>query len=331
MLIQVKAGAPPVIAPPPELGELLAGARPWWLSHGNCVAPVIGLEALPDDAVDHAFLDPPYSRHVHTKGRRGGHPADGGPKANHRLRFRHLDPITRNAVARQLARVVRRWIVIFTDEESGYLWIRSLRHAGLEHVRWGTWVKTCTTPQMTGDRPAQGTEALIIAHRPGAKRWNGGGKVALWECPIVQDRGQGRHHETEKPLELLEALVRDFTDKGDLILDAFAGSGTTGVAALRLGRRFLGWERAAKHVRTARRRLAGAREQLELVEAPPLVVPAPALASAPRGRRQLSLDVPLRLPPSEAMHGAGDALGGEDGPPTPSAAVLDAQLQEATP
>jgi DNA modification methylase len=45
----------------------------------------------------------------------------------------------------------------------------------------------------------------------------------------------------------------------------FAGSGSTGVAAIRLGRRFLGWEKDAGYAETARRRLALAREQLELL------------------------------------------------------------------
>jgi DNA modification methylase len=62
----------------------------------------------------------------------------------------------------------------------------------------------------------------------------------------------------------MESLLRDFTDPGDLILDPFAGSGTTGVAAIRLGRRFVGWERDAKYHDVATRRLAATREQLGL-------------------------------------------------------------------
>ena len=63
----------------------------------------------------------------------------------------------------------------------------------------------------------------------------------------------------------MDVLVRLFSDRGELILDPFAGSGTTGVAALRLGRRFIGWEMNAASADIARRRLATAREQLEIV------------------------------------------------------------------
>jgi site-specific DNA-methyltransferase (adenine-specific) len=71
-------------------------------------------------------------------------------------------------------------------------------------------------------------------------------------------------HTTQKPEALMEALIRDFTDPGDLILDPFAGSGTTGVAAIRLGRRFIGWEKDPKYHAIALKRLTAAREQLEL-------------------------------------------------------------------
>jgi DNA modification methylase len=80
---------------------------------------------------------------------------------------------------------------------------------------------------------------------------------------IVNKGGDQRTgHQTQKPLALMELLVRLLSDPGELILDPFAGSGTTGVAALRLGRRLVGWEMNPDYVEMARRRLANAREQL---------------------------------------------------------------------
>jgi modification methylase len=54
----------------------------------------------------------------------------------------------------------------------------------------------------------------------------------------------------------MEALVADFTDPGDIILDPFCGSGTTGVAAIRLGRRFVGIERDPTYAQLARDRIS---------------------------------------------------------------------------
>jgi len=66
-----------------------------------------------------------------------------------------------------------------------------------------------------------------------------------------------RHHQTEKPLQVLRDLVR-VADPGGLVLDPFAGSGTTGVAALIEGRRFIGFEQSADYCAIAAARLSTA-------------------------------------------------------------------------
>lgn len=64
-------------------------------------------------------------------------------------------------------------------------------------------------------------------------------------------------HPTVKPVDLMRWLCRLVTPKGGLILDPFCGSGSTGVAALAEGFRFIGFEREAEYVETARRRIGG--------------------------------------------------------------------------
>lgn len=76
--------------------------------------------------------------------------------------------------------------------------------------------------------------------------------------------GVPNEHETQKPLVLVESLIRNFTDPGELVCDPFAGSGTTGVACIRLGRRFVGWERDPKYHAIAVKRLSATQEQLGL-------------------------------------------------------------------
>jgi DNA modification methylase len=69
-------------------------------------------------------------------------------------------------------------------------------------------------------------------------------------------RGTDRpDHPTPKPLPLMLDLVSDFTDAEETILDAFAGSGTTGVASIRLGRRFIGIEKDPTYFALACERL----------------------------------------------------------------------------
>lgn len=71
-------------------------------------------------------------------------------------------------------------------------------------------------------------------------------------------------HPTEKPVELMKFWIGNSTNPGDLVLDPFMGSGTTGVAALQLGRRFVGVEKSPKWFDVACSRLATAQRQHSL-------------------------------------------------------------------
>jgi site-specific DNA-methyltransferase (adenine-specific) len=83
-----------------------------------------------------------------------------------------------------------------------------------------------------------------------------GGEQVVWSVPTPgpREKVHGRHP-TQKPLALLDRVLAASAAEGQLVLDPFAGSGTTGVAALRAGCRFLGVERDASYVDLAARRL----------------------------------------------------------------------------
>lgn len=232
----------------------------WSVVAGDC------LEVLPTIArTDHVITDPPYEVEAHTKQRRSLKDATQKRGAVNRGEVRRVDAklpfqaITtqdRCAAGYEFGRVADRWVVVFCQIEAIAAW-RDVLVGQLEWVRGGVWIKPDGMPQFTGDRPGQGFEALAIAHRPGAKRWNGGGHHAVWVCALEHGRGSGRRneHPTQKPLALMVALVEDFTDPDDLIVDPFCGSGTTGVACLRLGRRFIGIEKDPTYAALARERL----------------------------------------------------------------------------
>ena len=69
-------------------------------------------------------------------------------------------------------------------------------------------------------------------------------------------------HPTQKPVSLLAWLIRTYTDAGDTVLDSFMGSGSTGVACVQEGRRFIGIEREDKYFEVAKRRSEEARGSL---------------------------------------------------------------------
>lgn len=227
---------------------------------------VAGMRELADKSVDVIIADPPYSEHVHSCGRRGatGYAGDGSKSAisrNRDLGFAHLTTDNMVELAAQYSRLTRRWSLTFSDTESAHLWREVMEEAGLEYIRTVFWHKIGSTPQFTGDRPAVAVEAITICHPKGRKKWNGGGKHGIYPFPIVLNRPQGKEndvrlHPTQKPISLMRALVTDFTNPGELILDSHAGSGTTGVACIELGRNFIGWELDEKHHATATARLA---------------------------------------------------------------------------
>lgn len=217
--------------------------------------------------VDHVIADPPYSEHVHgaARSRRMQSANDRGGRYGADLRrnvdlgFNHLSDGLRTFLAAESARLAKRWVIFFSDTESAHLWAEELELAGLDYVRTGAWIKRGATPQFSGDRPATGHESITICHPKGRKRWNGGGAHAIWDVPIVLNRARAdkseRVHPTQKPLRLMQLLVDQFTDPGDLILDPTAGGGTTGVAAMLLNRRAILVERDEKHCEAAAKRL----------------------------------------------------------------------------
>lgn len=248
----------------------------WELRLGDCLDPVTGLASLPDKSVDHVICDPPYEAEAHTLQRRtksmfvgaaASGDATGCLPAVKAIDFAPITPETRIAAAAQFARLARRWIVVFCQAEAVGEWRRVLVDAGASWKRAAIWVKPDGQPQLTGDRPGMGYESIACAHAPGRSKWNGGGKHGVYRHMKQQPEdssGRVEIHPTRKPDALMDALVRDFTDPSETILDPFAGSGTTGVAAIRLGRKFTGWEKDPKYHAIAMKRLRAAREQLEL-------------------------------------------------------------------
>ena len=84
------------------------------------------------------------------------------------------------------------------------------------------------------------------------------GKFAtnLWRIPSLKGNNSEKcGHPAQKPLKLIERIVRSSSDPGDLVVDPFLGSGTTAVVAKKSGRRWIGIERDAEYVAMARKRL----------------------------------------------------------------------------
>ncbi len=190
------------------------------------------LRTFADKSFDVAIFDPPYNAHVHNN--LGKERRNDATAPRHELTF---PPMTTDAIfclMKQLTRVTKTWIINFSDFYSSAIWGHAAIECGGAWVRTGQWVKTSPMPQMTGDRPAVGSEDIVICHAdPKGWQWNGKGKAATWRGRRDEawpDRNTG--HPNQKPLWLLQSLLGMFVPSGGLVLDPYAGSSTLAQAAL---------------------------------------------------------------------------------------------------
>jgi site-specific DNA-methyltransferase (adenine-specific) len=208
------------------------------------------LEILPTlPKVDAVITDPPYADRTHKMAKTN----KGKGHGTSLVTFAALtDDEFREHMALWLA-VSGGWVVATCD----------FMHARLaydmpEFVRLGAWVKPNPMPQISADRPGQGFETVLILHSGEVKKaWNRGSGSGVWTFNVVDSAEVS----TQKPLPLLRAFVSDFTNYGNTVADPFMGSGTTGVAAVEQGRKFVGVERDPERFDIACRRIEDAQRQ----------------------------------------------------------------------
>lgn len=240
--------------------ELLADGVTLYL--GDClqVLPMLG-------RVDHVMGDPPYEKEAHKTGRRTQATVKLGINAD--LDFAAITEDVRSDVSRLAVGMTDGWVLFFCQAEAVTPWRDAIEAAGGKYKRTMVWIKPDSTPQLNGQMPAPGYESMPLAWcGAGHSRWNGGGRRGVFTRLTNQPDREGTHP-TEKPLPLMSELVGLFTNPGDLICDPFMGSGTTGMAAVRAGRRFAGIEMDPRYFDLACRRITKALSQPDMfVERP---------------------------------------------------------------
>ncbi len=235
---------------------MIVEGKGWTMYHGDCleVMPTLG-------KVDAVVTDPPYAislagvSHV-------GQPGRGA----RRLDFFEGDSDW-SATIRMALDMATIAMGLLSDVGSFYAWCGHRQFGPLvslfEGAGWKTrflvWAKTAPPPPPPGSGWPSGAELCVYAFRPG-RTWNHSGSNPPPNNVFTHDSfrfGQpGKvDHPTQKPLAVIEPIVAASTMPGETILDPFAGSGTTGVACLRLGRQFIGIEKDPTYFKLACDRL----------------------------------------------------------------------------
>jgi site-specific DNA-methyltransferase (adenine-specific) len=161
----------------------------------------------------------------------------------------------------------RQWLALCRTKlrDNGTIWIsgthhnihvvmRCLQELGYKVLNTITWQKTDPPPNLSCRYFNFSTELIIWARKTlkkphkfnyeTMKLLNGGRQMTdVWRIPAVGlwEKQQGKHP-TQKPLRLLYRILLAATNEGDTVLDPFSGSGTTGIAANLLGRKYIGIE-----------------------------------------------------------------------------------------
>ncbi len=239
---------------------------------GDCVAL---METLPAASVDVIFADPPYNLQLQGDLRR---PNDTLVDAVDDEWDKFADFQSYDAFTRRWLSAARR---VLKDE--GTLWVIgsyhniyrvgvALQDAGFWILNDVIWRKTNPMPNFRGRRFTNAHETMIWCAKSQEHkryRFNYEAMKALnedvqmrsdWLLPICSGSERLRQHgakahATQKPEALLHRVLVAATEPGDLVLDPFFGSGTTGAVAKRLGRRFIGIEREARYIKLAEERI----------------------------------------------------------------------------
>jgi len=242
------------------------------LYHGDSLA-LTG--AMPEGSVDLIFADPPYNLS------NGGFTCQSGRRA-----AVDKGAWDRSAGADEDFLFHRRWIAACGRllRDGGTIWISGTYHSiyacgyalqslGFHILNDICWYKPNAPPNLSTRYFTASNETLIWARKGDGKHtfhyddmkngdWSydplkreGKQMRSVWSVPAPKpsEKREGRHP-TQKPLALLERVVLASSDEGNLILDPFAGSSTTGIAALRHNRLFIGIEKEKEYLDLSVRR-----------------------------------------------------------------------------
>lgn len=233
------------------------------------------LEIMPTlQPVGHIISDPPYEELMQNLHRRVSlRRTDGGP-GRRALGFKSIAEI-REPFLDAVKSLNTGWLLAFCNVEGVWHWRKAITDRDLKFKTTCIWHKPDATPKLNGQGPALAYECITTTWcGRGHSRWNGGGKRGVFSH-CTNARTRHGEHPTEKPVDLMCELVSLFSDPDQTVLDPFMGSGTTGVACAKLGRKFIGIELEEKYFEIACKRIDEAYRQADLF------IPAPRKPAKP--------------------------------------------------
>lgn len=206
------------------------------------------LKALPDNSVDLVVTDPPYE--IGTT---------GGGFVGKKTYFKELDCIKDGfdpKILDELCRIMKKINCYFFCSQKQIIPLLDY-FVKDKKCNWNliSWIKSNPTPAC-GNKYLTDTEYILFFREKGVKI---GGeyktKSTYYITPLNKKEKDLYNHPTVKPLHIVENFIINSSNEGDIVIDPFMGSGTTGVAAKKLGRKFIGCELDGEYFNTAKNRI----------------------------------------------------------------------------
>lgn len=231
------------------------------LALGDCVKK---MREINDDVIDLILTDPPYNLGLFMQNRDTNL---GALRSNHfaASNWDHVEQkdweVNMNDFFKESGRVLKKSgaLIIFVSLIKAETIINIAQKNGFYYKTTGVWHKTNPMPRNMNLHFVNSTEAWIYFINDGKTgKFNNNGKVIhdFYESSVIggREKKYGKHP-TQKPIALMEHFVELLSNKGDMILDPFMGSGSTGVAAMNKDRCFYGVELDKGYYKIATQRI----------------------------------------------------------------------------
>lgn len=227
------------------------------------------LKKIKPESIDMIFADPPYFLSDNGISCKGGKMVS----VNKGEWDKAVTVSEKHEFNREWIRLCKRCL-----KPNGTIWISgtfhniysvgmALEEEGFKILNNITWQKTNPPPNLACKCFTHSTETVLWAKKTSnakytfnyklMKELNGGKQMKdVWSGSLTKpsEKKEGKHP-TQKPIYLLEKIILSSTNEGDLILDPFAGSGTTGVVAVRENRKFIGIEKEEEYIEISTKRI----------------------------------------------------------------------------
>jgi len=213
-----------------------------------------GMRAIPNDSIDLIVTDPPYR--TTSRGSAGNSGGMLQKKINKEGRVFKFNDISVSDYIPECYRVLKEkgHFYIMTNHVNLISMLNTCTENGFHFIKSLVWDKG---NKIMGTAYMSQFEYILFFRKGGFKRINECGTADILSVPNKKTKGaDGKNiHDTEKPVELMEVLIRNSSKDGDVVLDPFMGSGTTAVACINTNRNYIGFEIDPDYYEAAQERM----------------------------------------------------------------------------